>query len=177
MRKEKCGCRKIFPMAVVLAVLAAAAPCCGLQAGSEKTVVTMIYPGELTEFETLVEEKHPDIDLQVEKNTPTTINGLSERRLRNGQGNDIILTTVPSAQIAEYALDLSAESYVMNYETPIINSYMVDGRVKFIPLPYAMIIVPSSMRSGTGVALLREMASPLTFRYPASTIFDANSTQ
>lgn len=143
MREEKGKCGKIFPAALFLAVLAAAVPYGGLQAvkasgaqeDSGKTVVTMMYPGELTDFEALVEEKYPDIDLQVEKNTPTTLNGLSERRLRNGQGNDIILTTVPSAQIAEYALDLSAESYVMNYETPIINSYMVDGRVKFIPLP------------------------------------------
>lgn len=143
MRKKKRKRRKVFPAALVLAVLAAAAPdgslraakVLGAQDDSGRTVVTMMYQGELTDFEALVEEKYPDVDLQVEKNTPATINGLSERRLRNGQGNDIILTTQPSNQLAEYALDLSAESYVMNYETPIMNSYMVDGKVKFIPLP------------------------------------------
>ena len=44
--------------------------------------VTMLYSIDLTNFETLVEDTYPDIDLQIELNAKATIDGESERRLR-----------------------------------------------------------------------------------------------
>lgn len=37
-----------------------------------------------------------DIDLQVEPTTTVVMNGDSERRLRNGHGTDLVVTTLPT---------------------------------------------------------------------------------
>ena len=78
---------------------------CGGSSASKKITVTMMYPIALEQFERLVEETYSDIDLQVEATTTGTINGDSERRLRNGRGTDLIITTLPTGDVKEYMLD------------------------------------------------------------------------
>ena len=53
----------------------------------------MMYPMNLEHFEQLVETEYPDIDLNVEMTTTAAMNGDSERRLRNGHGTDLVVTT------------------------------------------------------------------------------------
>lgn len=60
----------------------------------DKTVVTMLYAGELTKLEKLVETTYTDIDFQIEKNAQGTIDGEVERRLRNGHGSDIVASAL-----------------------------------------------------------------------------------
>lgn len=102
---------------------------------TEKTVVSMMYPQPLNHFEELVERTYPDIDLQVEATTTATINGDSERRLRNDHGTDLVVTTLPTGNVQDYVLDLSAEAYVAGYQSTAINPVMIQGQTRFLPLP------------------------------------------
>jgi hypothetical protein len=101
----------------------------------EKTVVTMLYPAVLENFEALVESTYSDIDLQVEMTTTATMNGDSERRLRNGHGTDIIVTTLPTGSVVDYTMDLSAEAFASAYQGTVIKPLLVDGQIHYIPLP------------------------------------------
>ncbi len=103
--------------------------------GNERTVVTMMFTAMLPEFEALVEEKYPDIDLQVERNTEITMDGESERRLHNGHGTDIVTTTIPMGDVRNYVMDLSAEPYIDRYQTAILQNISNEGKTLFVPLP------------------------------------------
>ncbi|MCH5344368.1 MAG: extracellular solute-binding protein [Acetatifactor sp.] len=112
--------------------------CAGKEAAkedSERTVVTMMYVNALPEFEALVENTFPDIDLQVQSNISTTINRASVRKLTHGHGTDIVTIALPSEEAGQYLLDLSTESYVSNYQSTVMNTYLENGRIKYIPLP------------------------------------------
>lgn len=101
-----------------------------------KIVVTMMYGTDLLpSFESLVESTYPDIDMQIEINAEATIDGESERRLRNGHGTDIVTTTMPAEYVKDFVLDLSAEPFAGKYESSMIQSAMIDGKTCFIPLP------------------------------------------
>lgn len=100
-----------------------------------KTVVTMMYPLKLSRFEALAEAVCPDIDLQVEPTTTATINGDSERRLRNGHGTDLVVTTLPTGEVREHVGDLSAEDFVSRYQATIMNPVMIGGQARYLPLP------------------------------------------
>lgn len=138
----------------------------------EKTVVTMMYNIPLPQFEALVEETYGDIDLQVESTTSATINGDSERRLRNGHGPDLVITTLPTGGVQDYVLDLSAETFAADYQATALSPIMIDGQTRYLPLPgqYA------------GYILNKTLAEQLGYAQPASrgeliALMDAGKTQ
>ncbi len=100
-----------------------------------KTVVTMLYTNDLTNLEKLIETTYPEIDFQVEMNTTGTIDGESERRLRNGHGSDIVASTLATGEVLNYLADLSADEYVSAYQSGIMHKTAKDGKNFFIPLP------------------------------------------
>ncbi len=97
--------------------------------------VTMLYTIDLPNFEKLVEDTYPGIDLQVERNAKATIDGESERRLRAGHGSDIITTTMPTGDVRDYAMDLSAQEFASAYQAGISQSLLIGGKTMFLPLP------------------------------------------
>ena len=100
-----------------------------------KVPVSMLFAMELPHFEKLVEDTYPDIDLQLERNTRATLDGESERRLRTGHGTDIITTTMPTGDVVNYAMDLSAQVFATLYQAGISQTLLIDGRTMFLPLP------------------------------------------
>ncbi len=101
----------------------------------EKIVVTMMYTDFLPNLEKLVEDTYGDIDLQIERNTPATIDGEIERRLRNGHGTDIVTSTLASGDVLNYLADLSADEYISAYQSGIMHKTSKGGKNLFIPLP------------------------------------------
>lgn len=100
-----------------------------------KTVITMMYPAVLSHFEELVETTYPDIDLRAEVTTSAMLNGDSERRLRNGHGTDLIVTTLPTGSVKEFMLDLSATAYATHYQATVMSPILLDGKTYYLPLP------------------------------------------
>ncbi len=130
-----------------------------------KTEVTMMYMIDLPEFEKLVEETYPDIDLKIERSTWATLDGESERRLKNGHGTDIITTMMPNGGVQDYAMDLSAESYVENYRSTIMHSMMTNGKTCFLPLPgqYLGYIYNETLAEKCGITEFSEEQDLLEF--------------
>ncbi len=152
-------------VALALACSLAAAPAgCGQTEDADKgkrasdadtgrLPVSMLYTIDLDNFEALVERTYPDIDLQVERNAAATIDGESERRLRTGHGADIITTTMPTGDVRNYALDLSAMAFASAYQASISQSLLAEGRTLFLPLPgqYSGYIYNVTLASEAGV--------------------------
>lgn len=105
------------------------------RAESEKIVVSMMFTSLLPNFESLVETTYPEIDLQVEKNAVSTIDGESERRLRNGHGTDIVTSSLATGDILNHLADLSAEGFISSYESSIMKKTSRNGINLFVPLP------------------------------------------
>ncbi len=105
------------------------------QQNGGKIVVTMLYTGDLPNFEKLVEETYGDIDLQIEQNASGTIDGETERRLRNGHGSDIVSSNLASGDVLNYLADLSADEYISAYQSGIMHKISYNGKNYFIPLP------------------------------------------
>ena len=103
--------------------------------GEDKIIVTMLYTSDLPNLEQLVETTYPDIDLQIERNTLSTIDGEMERRLRNGHGSDIVVSTLGTGDVLNYLADLSADDYISAYQSGIMHKTAKDGKNLFIPLP------------------------------------------
>lgn len=101
----------------------------------KQIAISMMYPMKLEHFEELVENTYPDIDLQVEMTTTATMNGDSERRLRNGHGTDIVVTTLPTGEVKDYVLDISAESFATSYQGSVAAPVMIEGQTRYLPLP------------------------------------------
>ena len=122
---------------------------------SGKTVVTMMYPSGLNRFEALVETSCQDIDLQVEPTTTAMMNGDSERRLRNGHGTDLVVTTLPTGDVKGYMLDLSATSFSTSYQATVMDPVMIEGRTRYLPLPgqYSGYILNKTLADGLADAL------------------------
>ena len=104
-------------------------------ADGDKTIVTMLYTSDLPNLEALVETTYPDIDLQIEKNAAGTIDGETERRLRNGHGSDIVVSTLATGNVVNYLADLGADEYISSYQSGIMHKTARDGKNFFIPLP------------------------------------------
>ncbi|MDO4500995.1 MAG: extracellular solute-binding protein [Erysipelotrichaceae bacterium] len=100
-----------------------------------KTVITITTTYDLTEFEKGLEAKYSNIDLKVEVMATGTINGEITRRLRNNHGSDLIVTNLPYGEIKDYTYNLSAESFVENYQSAITKSIVVDGENRYLALP------------------------------------------
>ena len=125
----------VCALCVVLALIMSG---CGEKTPSEtngKTQVSMMYFNQLPEFEKLVEDTYPDIDLVIEQNTSATLDDESERRLQNDNGSDIITTTLPGGAVKNYTYDLCAEKFVLNYSGSMIKLLLIDGQTRFLPLP------------------------------------------
>ncbi len=120
-----------------------------------KTVVTMMYPIVLDQFEKLVETTCQDIDLQVEPTTSAVLNGDSERRLRNGHGTDLVVTTLPTGEVKDYMLDLSVMEFSTSYQATVMNAVMIDGRTHYLPLPgqYSGYILNKTLAAQLGGSL------------------------
>ena len=120
----------------------------------EKTAVSMMYSIPLPQFEALVEETYGDIDLQVEPTTSATMNGDSERRLRNGHGTDLVVTTLPTGAVQDYVLDLSAETFTADYQATALSPILIDGQTRYLPLPgqYAGYILNRTLAEQLGNA-------------------------
>ena len=103
--------------------------------GEDKIVVTMLYTRDLPSLEELVETTYTDIDLQIERNAAGTIDGETERRLRNGHGSDIVVSTLVAGDVLDYLADLSADEYISAYQSGIMHKTALDGKNLFIPLP------------------------------------------
>lgn len=98
-------------------------------------IITMLYSSDLPNLEKLVETTYTDIDLQIERNAPGTINGEMERRLRNGHGTDLVTSTLATGDVLNYFADLSADKYIAAYQSGIMHKTAKDGKNLFIPLP------------------------------------------
>ena len=136
--------RSLISMVMVCLLALSLAGCDQAEAGPQESEgakdpaqipVTMLYTTDLYNFEALVEKTYPDIDLQVERNAPATIDGESERRLRTGHGSDIITTTMPTGDVRNYAMDLSALAFASAYQAGISQSLLIGGKTLFLPLP------------------------------------------
>ena len=125
----------ICPALAALCLAGCSSPVTDLSVNEEKTVITMMFTDELPNLEKLVESTYTDIDLKIETNAVATIDGESERRLRNGHGNDLVTSSLASGDIMNYLVDLSADEYISAYEAGIMHKTSKDGRNYFIPLP------------------------------------------
>lgn len=101
----------------------------------QRTEISMMYPTELSHFEELVETEYPDIDLKVEITTTAAMNGDSERRLHNGHGTDLVITTLPTGGVQDYVTDLSAEDFATGYQGNVASPVMIGGQTRYLPLP------------------------------------------
>lgn len=101
----------------------------------EKTQITMMHFNQMPNFEKLVESTYDDIDLVIEQNSSATLDSESERRLKNGHGSDLIMTTLPVGEVKDYTYDISAEDFVLNYSSAMTKMLLVDGQTHYIPLP------------------------------------------
>ncbi|MDO5142683.1 MAG: 5'-nucleotidase C-terminal domain-containing protein [Eubacteriales bacterium] len=104
-------------------------------ASPQRTQVTMMHFNKLPTLEALVEHIYDDIDLVVEQNASATLDNESERRLKNGHGSDLIMTTLPGGAVRDYTYDLSAEDLVLNYSSAVMKTLLVDGQTHYVPLP------------------------------------------
>lgn len=115
----------------------------------------MMYPMVLDHFEELVEETYSDIDLQIEPTTTATLNGDSERRLRNDHGTDLVVTTLPTGMVKDYMMDLSATDYAAGYQDTVMDSVMIEGQNRYLPLPgqYSGYILNKTLMKKLGKSL------------------------
>lgn len=130
MKKKKYSC-----LALSFTLLLTIGGCQKTSEETGKTVITMMYPAVLSHFEELVETTYPDIDLRAEITTSAMLNGDSERRLRNGHGTDLIVTTLPTGSVKEFMLDLSATAYATRYQATVMSPILLDGKTYYLPLP------------------------------------------
>lgn len=122
---------------------------------SEKTQVSVMHFNQLEGFEKLVESTYSDIDLVVEQNATATLDNESERRLKNGHGTDLIMTTLPGGAVKEYTYDISAEEFVLNYSSAMTKLLLVNGQTRYIPLPgqYYGYVINETLVSELGMEL------------------------
>lgn len=118
-----------------LAMLAGLAVGCGDKSGAaeNKTVVSILYMSSFPELEELVESTYSDIDLQCEI-MPYSTEQL--RRLRKGNGPDLVITSQPSsAEMRQYLADISDTGASSAYDGTIMKQMMLEGKSYLLPLP------------------------------------------
>lgn len=104
-----------------------------LENAEKKTVVTTLYLSDFPQLEKLVESVYPDMDLQCEIMPYTTE---QIRRLKNGVGPDLVITTQPSSdEIQQYLVDISDSSTSSAYDGTVMKQMMVDGKTYLLPMP------------------------------------------
>lgn len=141
----------IFTLLCVALLAEALAGCAGKQ--KEKTVVTILYSGEFSHLEKLVEDTWPDIDLQYE-----VLSYPSEqmRRVEKGTGPDLVVLPQPSGEIAgKFLLDISDTQASTAYDGTVMRRLQVDGLTYYLPLPgqYSGYIVNETLFREAGISL------------------------
>lgn len=135
------------------------------ETAEKKMVVTTLYLSNFPQLEQLVESVYPDIDLQCEIMPYTTE---QVRRLQNGVGPDLVITTQTSSdEIQQYLVDISDSSASSAYDGTIIKQMMVDGKTYLLPLPgqYSGYIVNETLYEQANLPLPsdnRELVSSLS---------------
>ena len=120
-----------------------------------KTVVTALYYTPLPEFELLVEAAYDDIDLQIEQGSVSTYNSDALRRLKNGHGKDLVFSSMPSGEVSNYLLDLSANSFTTDFASAVMEPVQRDGKTVWLPMPcvYKSLIINKTLAGELGMKL------------------------
>ncbi len=148
-----------LPIILTAALLALFIAGCGAgQAdsnGDDTIVLTGMYYENLPEFEALVEDTYPDIDLQIERSAMATYDGDTLRRLKNGHGKDLVFTGTPHSEVAAYVQDMSAYNFTTRYADSIMSVLRNEGKTNFLPLPsvYRGVIVNQTLIESMGLEL------------------------
>lgn len=101
----------------------------------EKLTVTALYYTELPEFEALAESSFKDIDLQIEQESVSAYNGVTLQRLKEGQGQDLVFTSMPRGEAGEYVLDLSANAFSADFTSSTMDLIRRGGKTIWLPMP------------------------------------------
>ncbi len=132
--------RKPFLAVAIVAVCGALFGACAgdtdkKNTDGEKIVLTALYYEGLERFEALVEDTYPDIDLQIETSTLSTYNSDCLRRLKNERGKDLVFTSIPNGEIAEYMLDLSSNNFTTRFVNSTMETIRRDSKTLYLPMP------------------------------------------
>ena len=129
-----------------------------------RTVVTMSTYTEIPGFEEAFETAFPEYDLDVEWLASGVINGEVNRRLRNHHARDLIVTSLPAGEVAQYTYDISAEDFIGNYQSSISDQLLVNGTSRYIPLPgsYYGYILNKTLLDELGLGVPETTADLLT---------------
>lgn len=100
-----------------------------------KTVVSMMFFNNIDHFKELVESTYDDIEIDYELSTLATFNSQEVRRLKNGHGHDLIMTSMTTGDIKDYVADLSAYDFSTRYQSAVMNRVKQDGKTMYLPLP------------------------------------------
>ena len=112
----------VFMLGAMLLAGCAPSPSGGLPISAGRVPVTLLCDVPLTEFEKLVEKSLPDVDLRVELTNSAFLNGDTLRRLRAGEGTDLIYTSLPESDISEFLLDLSPYGLPERFDSSVMES-------------------------------------------------------
>ncbi len=118
----------------------------------ERIVITALYHEELKNFEALVEDTYPDIDLEMEKSQISTYNGDILRRLKKEHGKDLVFTSFPRGEISDYVMDLSANNFTTRFTNSNMELVRKDGKTIFLPMPsvYRGIVINKTLLDSIG---------------------------
>lgn len=110
---------------------------------SDHEPLTILSPfRNISAFIDLVQEKYPEINLEVVPYSGANMTAYLQARLRSGDMTDIFCTTVylPGLEdLSEKLLDLSGYSFSGNYAEARLADVSVDGAVYFLPTYYTCI--------------------------------------
>ena len=143
--------RRIFPLLFAAFLAGTFTGCAGKQ--EEKTVVTILYSGDFSHLENLVEKNWPDIDLQYEH---LSYPSEQMRRIEKGIGPDLVILPQPYGELArKYLLDISDTQASTAYDGTTMRQLQVDGITYYLPLPgqYSGYIVNETLLQEAGIAL------------------------
>ena len=125
--------KKYTAVIVILVLTASVLSGCGLLESKKKTVVTVLFNTKFDLLEQLIEKVYPDIDLQAEQSFNP---GEQLRRLENGVGPDLVITTQPlTGESLDYVLDISDMSVTVAYDGAVMKNLKQDGKIYQLPLP------------------------------------------
>lgn len=110
---------------------------------SERNTLTLNIPGSDKNRIRLVaamREKFPDITFDVNFCVSTSPTEFINSTVRNGDGSDLIYSTVPftKEEQKEFFLDLSAYEFVNNYDSAMLLNYNNEDRIYQLPGPAAI---------------------------------------
>lgn len=93
------------------------------------------------EFEKLLKEKYPEVNLEIISYTGSNSTGYAQYTLEHGEIPDIYNVSVFGMQEEQkqYLLDLSGYEFLNNYKTADINQISIDGAVYLVPASSSII--------------------------------------